>query len=181
MPKIKTVHQSEYGGTRITSIGILSFDKDGFAEVPEGKSEEAKKLCANSISLQWITGDTQSANSKPIPPAPKKEDTPPPTPPGNLEEGSQNDTGSEQGSQQQSEEQQNDTGSEENTDQQQGPSDEEVAALKELLGEKSIEELRKLCKDAQIPEEDYMKEEFKGAKNKENLVQFMIDKKIGLD
>ena len=192
MAKIKTLDPAEYGKTRTTGLGTLNFNDEGVAELED--QEAAEKLCRISSTLSLLReetpskGDTDPAmkivgDSKDATPTGSVGDVDPP-------EGQETDKGEGdpdpvdgQGDPDPNADNGEETGDPDPGTPETGDTDpvveytaEEKEALTEALNEKKIDDLRDICKDGGLNEEEY--KDFKGAEGKIQLIKLIIDKKI---
>lgn len=180
MAKIKTLDTAEYGKTRNTGLGSLNFNEEGVAELADENA--AKRLCDVSPTLSLVREDSAAKTplADPIIPAALESKVK------QIDPVMKEDPVIEKEAAPKVEQKEDPVlepvapETKQAEDIKQEPevdyTDEEKEALIETLNEKSIDDLRGICKDAEVAEDEY--KEFKGAKGKESLINFIIDKKI---
>lgn len=187
MSKIKTVDPLEYGKSRATGpLGRVEFDKEGYFVVPEGKEKEARHLCNVSPTLSFIEGgdgkEVEVEKDPPVAPLKKVEDKKDPvksTEP-KVEETKEEAVDKKESAPVDA------AKVEAEDDIKQPPVDDgvketkadpaEAEALKEILEDKGIDELRQICYDAGVKEEEI--KDFKGKEGKASLIDLIIKRDL---
>lgn len=168
MALIKTKLLHERGMQRQTSFGIVTFDQDGVAEVEQSV---AQQLCKVSPSLIMLDQHKQPINKQPQSPSGDQivtgpiETAPTPTVNSVVNEPS---TGDPQQDDLQDDPQIQSVVTQEG--------DDEISLIRQSLEQKTMSEIRQILVEANVDENEYNQEQFKGKDGKPALIEFVIDK-----